>query len=75
MIKNERGEIQTTHKDIEAVLVQHFRNITKENTPNRDQPIRGITEHIPKLVSREDNFNLDKLVEEEEEVSKVLKEM
>ena len=36
MIKNERGEIQTTHKDIEVVLIQHFRNITRENTLDRD---------------------------------------
>jgi len=73
-IKNERREIQTTHKDIEAVLVQHFRNITRENTPDRDKPMRGIIGHIPKLVSREDNFNLNIPVEEEE-VRQVLKEM
>eukprot|EP00253_Pinus_taeda_P034694 PITA_34694 len=66
MIKDEGGEIQTTHKDIEVMLVQHFRNITQENTPDRDHSIRGIAGHIPKLVSREENFNLNRPVEEEE---------
>eukprot|EP00253_Pinus_taeda_P022800 PITA_22800 len=66
MIKDEEGEIQNTHKDIEAVLVQHFWNIIRENIPDRDQTIRGITRHIPKLVSKEDNFNLNRPVTEEE---------
>jgi len=74
MIKDEDGEIQNTHKEIEAVLVQHFRNITRENIPDRDQAIRGITSHIPKLVSREDNFNLNRPVSKEE-VGEVLKYM
>eukprot|EP00253_Pinus_taeda_P009447 PITA_09447 len=74
MIKDEGGEIQTTHKDIEFVLIQHFRNVTRENTLHRDQSIRGITGHIPKLVSREDNFNLNRPVEEED-VNEVLKDM
>eukprot|EP00253_Pinus_taeda_P023477 PITA_23477 len=63
-----------THKDIEAVLVQHFRNITRENNPDREQSIKEITRHIPKLVSREDNINRNRPVTEEE-VSKVLKDM
>ena len=74
VIKDEGGEIQTTHKDIEAVLVQHFQNITRQNTLDRDQSIRGITRCIPKLVSREDSFNLNRPIEEEE-VSEVLKDM
>jgi len=73
-IKDEDGEFQNTHKDIEAVLVQHFRNITQENNPDRDQSIKEITRHIPKLVSREDNLNLNRPVTEEE-VNEVLKDM
>eukprot|EP00253_Pinus_taeda_P007884 PITA_07884 len=65
-IKDENGEIENTHKNIEAVLAQHFRNITQENNPNREQSMREITRHIPKLVPREDNLNLNRLVTEEE---------
>eukprot|EP00253_Pinus_taeda_P036314 PITA_36314 len=73
-IKNENGELQNTHKNIEFVLVKHFRNITRENNSNREQSIKEIIRHIPKFVSREDNFNLNRLVTEEE-VSEVLKDM
>eukprot|EP00253_Pinus_taeda_P022963 PITA_22963 len=41
---------------------------------DRDQSIGGITRHIPKMVSREDNFNLNKPVIEEK-VGEVLKDM
>eukprot|EP00253_Pinus_taeda_P027177 PITA_27177 len=72
--QNENGELQNTHKNIEAVLVRHFQNITWENNPNREHSIKEIIRHIPKLVSREDDLNLNKLVTEEE-VSEVLKDM
>jgi len=36
--------------------------------------MREITKHIPKLVPREENLNLNRLVTEEE-VSEVLKDM
>eukprot|EP00253_Pinus_taeda_P032141 PITA_32141 len=65
-MKDEEGKIQNTHKDIEAMLVQHFRNITREKFPNRDPSIRSMIRHIPKLVSREDNFNLNRPITEEE---------
>eukprot|EP00253_Pinus_taeda_P022587 PITA_22587 len=65
-IKYENGELQNTHKNIDAALVQHFRNITPENNPDREQSMREITRHIPKLVSREDDFNLNRPVTEEE---------
>ena len=73
-ILNENGVLQTSHKNIEAVLIPHFRNITKENNLDREQRIKEITKNIPKLVSREDNFNLNKPVTEEE-VSEVIKDM
>ena len=56
------------------MLVQHFRGITEENNLNREQCIKEITKNIPKLVSREDNFNLNKPVTEDE-VSDVIKDM
>lgn len=73
-ILNENGELQTCHKNIEAVMVQHFKSITKENNLKREQCIKEITKYIPKIVSREDNFNLNKPVSEEV-VSEVIKDM
>ena len=64
----------STHEEIEAVLVQHFRVIAQETCSDREQSIRVISRNIPKLVSKEDNFNFNRLVSEEE-VSEVLKEM
>ena len=54
--------------------VQHFKGITKENNHDREQRIKEITKNIPRLVSREDNFNQNKPVTEEE-VSEVIKYM
>eukprot|EP00253_Pinus_taeda_P009224 PITA_09224 len=65
-IKDENGELENTHKNIEVVLAQHFRNITQENNPDTEQSMREITRHIPKLVPRQDNLNLNRLVTEEE---------
>jgi len=56
------------------MLVQHFRGIAKETGSDREHSIRDLTRHIPRLVSREDNFSLNRIVTEEE-VSEVLKEM
>lgn len=73
-IKEERGHLCNSHEDIESVLVQHFQGIAKESTADRELFIRNLTRHIPRLVSREDNFNLNKPVTEEE-VSDAVKEM
>lgn len=56
------------------MLVQHFRGIAKETISDREHFIKDLTRHIPRLVSREDNFNLNRPVTEEE-ISEVLKEM
>jgi len=74
LIKDKRGNILNTHEEIEVALVQHFRNIAQETRYERDIYIRDFTKHIPRMVSREDNVNLYRLVTEEE-VSGVLKEM
>eukprot|EP00253_Pinus_taeda_P028885 PITA_28885 len=73
-IKDKEGELLTSHKDIETVFVQHFQSITQENNSDREQFIRDVTRHIPKLLSREDNFNPNRLVTEEE-VREVLKDI
>jgi len=73
-IKDEGGNLLNSLEEIEAVLVQHFHDIAQETCSDREQSIRVISKHIPKLVTREDNFNLNRPVSEEE-VSEVLKEM
>eukprot|EP00253_Pinus_taeda_P018273 PITA_18273 len=73
-IKDVEGQLLNTHEDIEAILVQHFRSIIEETILDRAHFIRDLTRHIPKLVTREDNFNLNRPVTEEE-VSEVIKEM
>ncbi len=73
-IKDEEGNLLNSHEDIEVVLVQHFRGIVKETISDRENFIRDLTRHIPRLVSREDNFNLNRPMIEEE-VSEVLKKM
>lgn len=73
-IKNEDGNLLTSHENIEAMLVQHFRRITQDNNLDREQSISDVTRNIPKLVSREHNFNLNKPISKEE-VWNFLKEM
>eukprot|EP00253_Pinus_taeda_P023689 PITA_23689 len=73
-IKDEGGQLLNTHEEIEEVLFQHFRGIVKETISNREPFIKDLTRHIPRPVSREDNFNLNKPTTEEE-ISEVLKEM
>lgn len=64
----------TTHQEIEIVLVQHFQCIVEEPLIDRSQFIKDFAKHILKLVTREDNYNLNKSVNEEE-ISEVIKEM
>jgi len=59
-IKDSRGNHLSTHKEIEAVLVQHFQGIAKEPLVDGSQFISDFTKHIPKLVTREDNHNLNR---------------
>ena len=55
-------------------MVQHFQGTAEEPRVDRSQFISDFTKHIPKLVTREDNYNLNRLVNEEE-VSEVIKDM
>eukprot|EP00253_Pinus_taeda_P025657 PITA_25657 len=73
-IKGEEWHLLNSPKDIEAMLVQHFRGIAKETISDREHFIRDLRRHIPTLLSREDNFNLNRPMTKEE-VSKVLKKM
>jgi len=73
-IKDENGQIHYSHEEIDAVLVKHFRDIAKENLSKREPFIKNLIKHINKLVSREDNCNLNRPVTKKE-ISEVLKEM
>jgi len=73
-IKDERGHLRNSHEEIESVLVQHFQGIAKETTADREHFIRDLTRHIPRLVSRDDNFNLNKPMTKEE-VNYAIKDM
>eukprot|EP00253_Pinus_taeda_P005056 PITA_05056 len=73
-IKDEGGQLLSAHEEIQVVLVQRFCGIVNETISNRDPFIKDLTRHIPRLVSREGNFNLNRPVTEEE-ISEVLKEM
>lgn len=57
-LRKEDGQLPHSHEEIEAVLVQHFREIARECNIERDHHIKDLIKNIPKLVSREDNFNL-----------------
>ena len=59
---------------MEFVLVQHFLNIAKEPLLDRSQFINKFTRYIPKLVTREENHNLNRPVSEDE-VREVISEM
>ena len=59
---------------MELVLVQHFFNIAEEPLEDRSRFIDHFTQYIPKVVTREDNHNLNRPVSEEE-VSEVINEM
>ena len=55
-------------------MVQHFQGIAEEPLIEKSQFIKEFTKHIPKLVKREDNYNLNRPVNEEE-IDEVIKEM
>ncbi|MCY6524882.1 hypothetical protein, partial [Actinobacillus pleuropneumoniae] len=63
------GNLHNSHAEIEEVLVKHFQGNAKETCYDRENSIKNFTRHIPRLVSREDNFNLNK------PIIKVFKEM
>eukprot|EP00253_Pinus_taeda_P010243 PITA_10243 len=73
-LKYSQGKELVTHKEMESILVQHFLSITNEPLLDRSQFINKFTRYIPKLVTREDNHNLNRPVSEYE-VNEVINEM
>jgi len=73
-IKDKDGYIHQSHEETDAVSVKQFHDISKENLSGREPFIKDLIKHIPKMVSREDNYNLNRPIIEKE-VSEGLKEM
>ena len=73
-LTDQHGIERNTHEEMEEVLVQHFQRIVEETTVDRYQFTKIFTQYIPKLVSREDNYNLNRPVTEEE-IEEVITEM
>jgi hypothetical protein len=65
-IRDQDGIERESHKDIETILVNHFHGIAQE--PNQDitKSIQRIIKYIPRLVTEEQNNNLNKPIVEEE---------
>eukprot|EP00253_Pinus_taeda_P014987 PITA_14987 len=59
---------------MEKVLLQHFQKIAKETSEDRYHFTKKFTQYIPKLVTSDDNFNLNRLVTMEE-IEEAAKEM
>eukprot|EP00253_Pinus_taeda_P032768 PITA_32768 len=73
-LKDTQRKQLNTHKEIESTLFQHFQGISEEPIIDRSHFINDFTKHIPRLVTREDNYNLNRPVNEQE-VNEVIREM
>eukprot|EP00253_Pinus_taeda_P004094 PITA_04094 len=73
-LRDSQGKEFVTHKKMESVLVQHLLSIAKEPLLDKSKFINKFTRYIPKLVTREDNHNLNRPVSEDE-VNEVVNEM
>jgi len=57
-----QGEELNMHKEMESVLVRHFQSKVEETIGDKSQFIKSFAKNIPKLVTREDNYYLNRLV-------------
>jgi hypothetical protein len=65
-IRDQDGIERESHKEIENTLVNHFEGIAQEPNQDRTEAIQRITQHIPSLVTEEQNVNLNKPITKEE---------
>eukprot|EP00253_Pinus_taeda_P007598 PITA_07598 len=65
-IQNEQGIKVEKHEEIEAELLNYFKQVHKEPISDRSQAIQNITSKIPKLISDEHNQMLLKPVDLQE---------
>jgi hypothetical protein len=65
-IRDQYGIERESHKDIETTLVNHFQGIAQKPNQDRTEAIQKVIQHIPCLVTDEQNNNLNKPIVEEE---------
>eukprot|EP00253_Pinus_taeda_P021219 PITA_21219 len=70
-IQNEQGAKLEKHEEIEAELLNYFKQVHKEPINDRSQAIQNITSKIPRLISDEHNQMLLKPVDLQEVESAV----
>jgi len=57
-INNKQGDRLEVHEDMEKEIKEYFQEILREPPGSRDQAIRTITQHIPKIISEDHNNKL-----------------
>ena len=73
-IKDHDGIERESHQEIETALVKHFHEIAQETHQDISEAIQKITQHIPRLVTEEQNIFLNKTISTDE-VDQALQEM
>eukprot|EP00253_Pinus_taeda_P009145 PITA_09145 len=61
-INNDQGDQIEKHEDMEKAFRDHFQEALKEQPGSREAAIRAVTQHIPKLITNDQNQNLLKQV-------------
>lgn len=73
-LKDQQGNRLTQKDEMENLLVQHFKGLLTEPNVKREGKIRKISQHIPNLVSRDQNLALLRVITKAE-VEEVIKNM
>jgi hypothetical protein len=73
-IKDQDRIERESHKEIETTMVNHFHRIAQEPNYEKMKAIQRIIQHIPRLVTEEQNNKLNKPIAKEE-IDQVLQEM
>jgi hypothetical protein len=73
-LKDQDGIERESHQEIESAMVRYFHGIAQEPHLDRSEAIQRITQHIPRLVTEEQNTFLNKSIATEE-VDQALQEM
>eukprot|EP00253_Pinus_taeda_P003198 PITA_03198 len=65
-LKDSQGNRVTQQKEMEWLLVEHFKGILIEPNNNRTGEIEKVCQHIPKKVSRDQNMAMLRVITKEE---------
>eukprot|EP00253_Pinus_taeda_P006105 PITA_06105 len=57
-VENQQGERVEDHEGMEKEFTGYFRDILQEPNGNRDEAIREITQHVPKIINDDHNTQL-----------------